>query len=138
MLEVVILPNIGLLRSNVFTNRLRRMNEKLVAFLSICNIEVQQLKTRSRTDIIGLVLKAAEGKPVTRSKIMYHAMLNFQQVTDYAAFLSVAGLLRYLDEYKQYHITDKGRQFLNLFKEANELLMVADINNNDNYLAANP
>jgi predicted transcriptional regulator len=96
------------------------------------------LKTRSSTDIIGLILQAAEGEPVTRSKIMYHAMLNFQQVTDYAAFLSVAGLLRYLDEYKQYHITDKGRQFLNLFKEANELLMVADINNNDNYLAPNP
>jgi hypothetical protein len=41
MLELVILPNIGLLRSNVFINRLRRINEKIVAYMSICNIEVQ-------------------------------------------------------------------------------------------------
>lgn len=97
------------------------------------------MKTRSSTDIIGLILQAAEGEPVTRSKIMYHAMLNFKQVTDYAAFLTDVGLLTYLKECRRYGITDKGRQFLRLFKEVNEFLVVVPNNgfNNYNHLVLN-
>jgi predicted transcriptional regulator len=91
---------------------------------------LDELKTRSSTEIIGLILQAVEGDPITRSKIMYQTMLNFKQVTDYAAFLTDAGLMRYLKEYRQYTITEKGRQFLRLFKETNELLMTVKNNNN--------
>jgi predicted transcriptional regulator len=90
------------------------------------------LKTRSSTDIIGLILEAAAGEPVTRSKIMYQAMLNFKQVSDYAQFLTNAGLLTYISQDRQYGITEKGRQFLQLFKEANGLLRMANNNNNNN------
>jgi predicted transcriptional regulator len=96
-------------------------------------VEAEKLKTRSSTDIIGLILQAAEGKPITRSKIMYQAMLNFKQVTDYAAFLTDVGLLTYIKEYRQYGITDKGRQFLRLFKEVNEFLILTGNNNFNNY-----
>ena len=90
------------------------------------------MKTRSSTDIIGLILEAAAGEPATRSKIMYQAMLNFKQVSDYAEFLTRAGLLRHIGENRQYGITEKGRQFLSLFREANGLLRIANSNSNNN------
>jgi predicted transcriptional regulator len=80
------------------------------------------LKTRGSTEIIGLILQAVERQALTRSKIMYHAILNFKQVTDYTAFLTEEGLLLYLSHDRKYAITDRGRQFLNLFKETNKLL----------------
>jgi predicted transcriptional regulator len=80
------------------------------------------LKTRGSTEIIGLILQAVERQALTRSKIMYHAILNFKQVTDYSAFLTEEGLLLYLSQDRKYAITDRGRQFLTLFKETNKLL----------------
>ena len=80
------------------------------------------LKTRGSTEIIGLILQAVERQALTRSKIMYHAILNFKQVTDYTAFLTKEGLLTYLSQDRKYIITDRGRQFLTLFKETNKLL----------------
>ena len=80
------------------------------------------LKTRGSTEIIGLILQAVEIQALTRSKIMYHAILNFKQVTDYTAFLTKEGLLTYLSQDRKYIITDRGRQFLALFKETNKLL----------------
>lgn len=80
------------------------------------------LKTRGSTEIIGLILQAVERQELTRSKIMYHAILNFKQVTDYTAFLTKEGLLTYLSQDRKYAITDRGRQFLTLFKETNKLL----------------
>ena len=53
---------------------------------------------------------------------MYKAILNFKQVNDYAAFLTEEGLLTYLAQDRKYTITDRGRQFLTLFKETNKLL----------------
>ena len=53
---------------------------------------------------------------------MYKAILNFKQVTDYTAFLTEEGLLTYLAQNRKYAITDRGRQFLTLFKETNKLL----------------
>ncbi|MFL6522830.1 MAG: winged helix-turn-helix domain-containing protein [Nitrososphaera sp.] len=80
------------------------------------------MKTRSRTEIIGLILQAMEGEPLTRSKIMYQAMLNFTQVTNYTSFLIQQELLSYSKLDRKYTITDKGRQFLALFTETSKLL----------------
>ena len=57
---------------------------------------------------------------------MYKAILNFKQVTDYTAFLTEEGLLTYLAQNRKYAITDRGRQFLTLFKETNKLLTTYD------------
>jgi len=80
------------------------------------------LKVRSRTEIIGLILQAVEGEPLTRSKIMYQSMLNFKQVTDYTSLLIQQELLSYSKLDRTYTITDKGRQFLALFTESSKLL----------------
>ncbi|MDQ3968040.1 MAG: winged helix-turn-helix domain-containing protein [Thermoproteota archaeon] len=69
-----------------------------------------------------MILQAVEREALTRSKIMYNAILNFKQVTDYTAFLTEEGLLTYLAQERKYIITDRGRQFLILFEETNKLL----------------
>jgi len=53
---------------------------------------------------------------------MYQAILNFKQVSDYCSYLTEAGLLTFLDENRKYAITTKGKQFLVLFNETNNLL----------------
>ena len=80
------------------------------------------MKTRGSTEIIGLILQAVEREALTRSKIMYKAILNFKQVNDYTALLTEGGLLTYLAQERKYVITDRGRQFLILFEETNKLL----------------
>ncbi len=80
------------------------------------------MKTRGSTEIIGLILQAVERGALTRSKIMYKAMLNFKQVSDYTAFLTEEGLLTFQGEERKYAITDRGRRFLGLFEETNKLL----------------
>jgi predicted transcriptional regulator len=95
---------------------------------------VKGLKYRDRTEIIGLILQAVEGEPLTRSKIMYQAMLNFKQATDVTAFLIQEGLMKYLMLDRKYAITDKGRQFLALFNETNKLLTTS---HDDNITAGN-
>jgi predicted transcriptional regulator len=69
-----------------------------------------------------LILQAVEREALTRSKIMYQTILNFKQATDYTAFLTEEGLLTYLEQDRRYAITDRGKQFLTLFKETNKLL----------------
>jgi predicted transcriptional regulator len=80
------------------------------------------LKTRGSTEIIGLILQAVECESLTRSKIMYQAILNFKQVSSYTVLLADEGLLKYLDQDRKYAITDKGKEFLRLFRETNKLL----------------
>ena len=80
------------------------------------------MKTRDSTEIIALILQAVEHQSLTRSKIMYQALLNFKQVTDYAGILTDEGLLSYLVENRKFAITNRGKQFLELFKETNRLL----------------
>ncbi len=80
------------------------------------------MKTRDRTEIIGLILQAVEEEPLTRSKVMYQTMLNFTQVTDYTSLMIQQELLSYSKLDRKYIITDKDRQFLALFTETSKLL----------------
>jgi predicted transcriptional regulator len=80
------------------------------------------LKARSRTEIIGLILQALEGEPLTRSKILYQTMLHFTQVTDYTSLMIQQELSSYSKLDRKYIITDKARQFLVLFTETIKLL----------------
>src|SRR5215210_1793117 len=96
---------------------------------------VKGLKYRDRTEIIGLILQAVEGEPLTRSKIMYQAMLNFKQATDYTSLLIQQELLSYSKLDRTYTITDKGRQFLALFTETSKLLTAAATLESDGNMA---
>jgi predicted transcriptional regulator len=75
---------------------------------------------RDRGEIIALILEAATA-PATRSKLMYGAMLNFRQITDYLPPIIDAGLLRHYED-NTYVISEKGRRYLELYSKRSALL----------------
>ena len=55
-----------------------------------------RMKYRSRTDITGLILEAANGR-ATKTKIMYKAYLSFAQLREYLSMLLEKGLIDYVE-----------------------------------------
>jgi predicted transcriptional regulator len=53
------------------------------------------MKYRSRSDIVGLLLDAANGGGATKTKLMYKAYLSFNQLREYLTLLVENGLIEY-------------------------------------------
>ena len=53
------------------------------------------MKYRSRSDIVGLLLEAANGGGATKTKLMYKAYLSYNQLREYLTFLVENGLIEY-------------------------------------------
>jgi predicted transcriptional regulator len=69
------------------------------------------LKYRSRSDIVGEILKhAQEGK--SKTKIMYEAYLSFTQLNEYLTILTANSMLYYDKKAKTYTTTTKGLEYL--------------------------
>lgn len=83
------------------------------------------MKYRSRSDIIGLILEAANGG-ATKTKIMYKAFLSFAQLREYLSMLSEKGLIEYQDGTQRYRTTEKGIRLLQIYNQMNDELVVAD------------
>jgi predicted transcriptional regulator len=81
------------------------------------------MKYRSRTDIVGLILEAANGG-ATKTKIMYKAFLSFSQLREYLAVLQKNGLIEYEDGMRAYNTTEKGIQFLEIQNRMDELVSI--------------
>ena len=83
------------------------------------------MKYRSRSDIIGLILEAANGG-ATKTKIMYKAFLSFAQLREYLSMLSEKGLIEYQDGTQRYRTTEKGIRLLHIYNQMNDELGVVD------------
>jgi len=81
------------------------------------------MKYRSRTDITGLILEAANGG-ANKTKIMYKAFLSFAQLKEYLAMLTQNGLISYEDSQK-YRTTEKGLRMLQIYNQINEELVIS-------------
>ena len=79
------------------------------------------MKYRSRTDIVHLILEAANGGAATKSKIMYKAFLSFGQLKEYLMVLMENDLLEYEDGQNTYRTTSKGLRLLQIFNNMEEL-----------------
>jgi predicted transcriptional regulator len=79
------------------------------------------VKYRSRTEIVGMILEAANGG-ATKTKIMYKAFLSYAQLREYLSVLIENNLLEYLDGTQTYKTTEKGLNFLKMHSEIGELL----------------
>lgn len=79
--------------------------------------------TRDKTELITSILKAANGRSVNASRIMYSAFLSYAQVKQYLSILIYAGLIKYQEGHRRtYRISDKGLRFLHLYNEIVQLL----------------
>jgi len=81
------------------------------------------MKYRSRTELIAVILSSAlGGKGVSLTRIMYSAFLSYGQVKQYFQLLIEYGLLEHDEENKVYRTTNKGMQYLELYRQMEELV----------------
>ena len=88
------------------------------------------MKYRSRTEIVSVMLDAANGG-TTKTKIMYIAFLSYNQLNEYLSLLIENNLVEYLDGTKTFKTTEKGLFFLKVHNEIGELLHQTTIENNN-------
>jgi predicted transcriptional regulator len=83
------------------------------------------VKYRSRSDIIELLLNAAEAGGATKTKLMYSAFISFNQLKEYLSLLAEKGLIQYEDG--TLRTTEKGIHFLKLQREIDEIAPITFI-----------
>jgi predicted transcriptional regulator len=81
------------------------------------------MKYRSRTEIVGNILDAANGGGATKTKIMYKAFLSYAQLKEYLSVLIENNLLEYIDGTHKFKTTEKGLNYLKMHNEIGELLL---------------
>jgi predicted transcriptional regulator len=84
---------------------------------------------RSRTEIVGNILDAANGG-ATKTKIMYTAFLSYNQLKEYLSVLIENNLIEYLQGSQTFKTTEKGLYFLKTHNEIGELLQQTTLENN--------
>ena len=77
------------------------------------------MKYRSRSDIVGLLLDAANGGGATKTKLMYKALC-FNQLREYLTLLVENGLIEY-EGGQTYRTTEKGMRLLYLQNKIDEV-----------------
>jgi predicted transcriptional regulator len=82
------------------------------------------MKYRSRTEIVSMILEAANGG-ATKTKIMYKAFLSYAQLREYLSVLIENNLLEYLEGTQTYKTTEKGFNLLKMHNEIGELLQTS-------------
>ena len=86
------------------------------------------MKYRSRTEIVGNILDAANGG-ATKTKIMYIAFLSYAQLKEYLSILVENDLIEYLDGIRKFKTTEKGLNYLKMNNEIGELLQTIPTKN---------
>jgi predicted transcriptional regulator len=80
------------------------------------------MKYRSRTEIVGNILEAAN-VGATKTKIMYKAFLSYGQLKEYLSVLIENNLIEYRDGTHKFKATEKGLNYLKMHNEIGELLL---------------
>ncbi|HEX9319882.1 MAG TPA: winged helix-turn-helix domain-containing protein [Nitrososphaeraceae archaeon] len=83
------------------------------------------MKYRSRSDIIGLILEAANGG-ASKTSIMYKAFLTFTQMREYLGLLIQKELIEYEEGLQKYRTTEKGMRVLQMCNQINEELVILE------------
>jgi predicted transcriptional regulator len=79
------------------------------------------MKYRSRTEIVGNILDAANGG-ATKTKIMYISFLSYNQLREYLSVLVENNLIEYLEGTRTFKTTEKGLNFVKMHNAIGELL----------------
>jgi predicted transcriptional regulator len=78
-------------------------------------------KYRTRTEITALILQAANGREMGKTKMMYAAFLSHAQLKGYLSVLVENGLLEHHDGTDTYQTTEKGVRFLTIYETIKEI-----------------
>ena len=81
------------------------------------------MKYRSRTEIVCNILDVTNGGGgATKTKIMYASFLSYGQLKEYISVLIDNNLLEYSNGTQTYKTTEKGLNYLKMYREIGELL----------------
>lgn len=72
---------------------------------------------RSRVDIIADILKVIKENGAKKTQIMYGANLSYNVLTRYLKMVLEASLIKLENSKRYYILTDKGREFLERYRE---------------------
>jgi predicted transcriptional regulator len=89
-------------------------------------------KHRSRSEIIGAILEAANGGGATKTTIMYRAMLSYEYMKEYLLSLVEDDLIEYEQGLMTYRTTPKGMQLLQLYNNVNEMVQPSTVKSKKN------
>jgi predicted transcriptional regulator len=96
------------------------------------------MKYRSRSEIIGAILEAANGGGATKTTIMYKAVISYGYMKECLLSLAEDGLIEYEQGRMTYRTTAKGMHLLQLYNNVNEMVQPSIIKiekkNNDSFL----
>ena len=99
---------------------------------------MKQMKHRSRSEIIGAILEAANGGGATKTTIMYKAVVSYDHMKECLLSLAEDGLIEYEQGRMTYRTTAKGMHLLQLYNNVNEMVqpsvMKIEKKNNDLFL----
>jgi predicted transcriptional regulator len=84
--------------------------------------EQEDMKQRSRNNIIRDILDAASSGSATRTKIMYKAYLSSGHLKEYLSFLTDNGLLSYDAHTQTFKITEKGLRLLDAYNQMHDMI----------------
>jgi predicted transcriptional regulator len=98
---------------------------------------MKHMKHRSRSEIVGAILEAANGGGATKTTIMYKAVLSYDLMKDYLLSLAEDDLIEYEQGMMTYRTTPKGMRVLQLYNSVNEMVQppVMKIENKRNDLS---
>jgi predicted transcriptional regulator len=65
----------------------------------------------------------AASSPTTKTKMMYKAMLSYEQLKEYLVMLSENDLIRYDKPGQRFATTDKGFQLIKRYEDLSELIV---------------
>lgn len=77
---------------------------------------------RNRIDIIAQLLYAASS-PITKTKMMYKALLSYEQLKEYLVMLTENDLIAYDKSSGRFSTTYKGYEFIRRYEDLNNLIV---------------
>ncbi len=80
------------------------------------------MKYRSRTEILGQILRCVSSGGCTKTKIMYKAYLSYAQIKEYLKFADEKDLIKYEEGTQLYKVTERGIEFMRKYDEVREII----------------
>ncbi len=77
---------------------------------------------RDKIDIMSDILRVANGGGVTKTKIMYKALLSYSVLKEYLTLLTENDLIRYDKDSQTFWTTEKGVRFLQIYNQMDDMI----------------
>jgi predicted transcriptional regulator len=80
------------------------------------------MRYRDRTELFASILDATNDVITNRTRLMYKTFLSYAQLKQYLAILTENQLIEYRATEQSYKVTEKGQQFLDLYRKMGKLV----------------